>query len=190
MLLNCLWKWMGHLIFSLVTYKNICFPTTSRLNVIRYATFCQSGGKKKKSNILIWMSLNMDRTKQLLYFYWSFVADIILVGAYGCYSRWKIQGRLFGKRSYLNRIFRERRDSHGKKSKRLETRKEGTQVAPAEPSHSSRGQGKEEVGESWAVLTLESCLFPFPFSVPCEQQRMWLQPGVNGSRDGGDDVRG
>lgn len=164
MLLNCLWKWMGHLIFSLVTYKSICFPTTSRLNATRYATFCQSGGeKKKRGNILICISLNMDRTKQLLYFYWSFVADIILVGAYGCYSRWKAQGRLFGKRGYLNGIFRERRDSHGRKSKRLETRKEGTRVSPAETSHSSRGQGEEEVGEKLDCPYLGVLPVPLPF---------------------------
>ena len=38
-------------------------------------------------DFLICISLNMDGTKKLLYFYWSFIADIILTGAYVCYSR-------------------------------------------------------------------------------------------------------
>ena len=49
---------------------------------------------------------------------------------------------------------------------------------------------RKKWGESWTVLALESGLSAIPFPIYCEQQRLCLQPGVNGSRDGGDLVTG
>lgn len=77
-----------------------------------------------------------------------------------------------------------------RKSKSLETGKEGTQWTPAELSLSSWEQGEEAVGRKLDCPCLESGLSAILFPIYCEQQRLCLQPGVKGSRDGGDLVIG
>lgn len=102
----------------------------------------------------------MDASKKLLYFYWSFVAHIILTSAYGCYSRWRVQGKLFGKRSHLNWVSKERRDSTWKKKYITGDRKRGDPCNScwAFPQQLRTGWGRsgEKVGLSlpWSLACL------------------------------------
>ena len=100
------------------------------------------------------------------------------------------KGGFLDKEVIWTESLRKQEIAYERKSKSPETGKQGTQLTPAELSLSSWEQGEEAVGRKSDCPCLESGLSAILFPIYCEQQRLCLQPGVKGSRDGGDLVTG